>query len=259
MIILKLGGSVITDKAQKQSFKTEIMNNLASQIKKADKEVIIIHGAGSFGHILAKEHNLNDGFFKDSQLLGFSQTHSMVQKLSNLVIDCLNKHNIPAVAIPPHSILTLKDHKPAKMDFDIFSYYIKHGFTPVTFGDVALDESLRFSICSGDLLVELLTKHFKPDKVVFAIDEDGLFSSNPKKDKNAKLIDKANVKDLEKLTTTLDSHADVTGGMAGKINTIKTISKQGIETILVNGNKPDRLYKVLIGEDCTKTVIYGEK
>ena len=65
--------------------------------------------------------------------------------------------------------------------------------------------------------------------------------------------------DLEKLTTSEDSHADVTGGMGGKIETIKYISKKGIDTVLLNGNKPDRLYKVLIGEDTKSTIVYGDK
>jgi isopentenyl phosphate kinase len=51
----------------------------------------------------------------------------------------------------------------------------------------------------------------------------------------------------------------VTGGMTGKIQTIKKIVKNGIETILVNGNKPDRLYKVLIGEKTISTMVTGEK
>ena len=59
MLIIKLGGSVITDKTKKQTFKKEVMGNLATQIKKADKQIIIVHGAGSFGHVLAKEFDIH--------------------------------------------------------------------------------------------------------------------------------------------------------------------------------------------------------
>ncbi len=103
------------------------------------------------------------------------------------------------------------------MNYNIFEEYLKKNFTPVTFGDVVLDKKLGFSICSGDLLIEVLSKYFKPEKVVFVIDEDGIFTANPKIDKNAKLIQKTTIKELEKLTTSADNHADVTGGMAGKI------------------------------------------
>jgi isopentenyl phosphate kinase len=259
MLIIKLGGSVITDKTKENTFKKDLMDKLAKEIKTAEKEVILIHGAGSFGHVLAKKYDLNQGYKNDAQLHGFSLTHATVKKLNSFVLDSLHKVGIPAVSISPHSILKLNDHKPLKLDYTMFEDYIETGFTPVTFGDVVLDEKLRFSICSGDLLVQLLAEHFKPEKVIFVIDEDGLYTSNPKSDKNAKLIESMTVEQLEKLRTSLDSHADVTGGMGGKIETIKNIAKLGIDTILLNGNKPNRLYQVMTGKDTKSTVVCGGK
>jgi isopentenyl phosphate kinase len=259
MIIIKLGGSVITDKTKECTFKKETMDKLAENIKKANKQTIIVHGAGSFGHILAKEYELNQGYKRLEQIKGFSLTHEKVQVLNSFVLQSLQKNDIPAVSISPHSSIKLNNHKIQKMDYNIFEEYLKKNFTPVTFGDVVLDKKLGFSICSGDLLIEVLSKYFKPEKVVFVIDEDGIFTANPKIDKKAKLIQKTTVKELETLTTSADNHADVTGGMAGKIQTIKKIAKNGIETILVNGNKPDRLYEVLVGEKTISTIVNGEK
>ncbi|MCJ7571644.1 MAG: isopentenyl phosphate kinase [Candidatus Thermoplasmatota archaeon] len=259
MIILKLGGSVITDKTKEYTFKTETMDKLAQNIKKANKQTIIVHGAGSFGHILAKKYELNQGYKRLEQIKGFSLTHEKVQALNSLVLKSLQNNDIHAVSISPHSSMTLNNHEMQKMDYKIFEEYLKKNFTPVTFGDVVLDKTLGFSICSGDLLIEVLSKYFKPEKVVFVIDEDGIYTANPKIDKKAKLNKETTVKELETLTTTADNHADVTGGMAGKIQTIKKIAKNSIETILVNGNKPDRLYKVLVGEKTISTIVTGEK
>ena len=235
------------------------MDSLAKEIKKADKETILIHGAGSFGHILAKQYKLNEGHQNDKQIKGFSLTHEMVQKLNSLVLKSLHKNDISAVSISPHSIVKLNDHKLAEMNYKIFEDYLGKSFTPVTFGDVVLDKKLGFSICSGDLLVGALAENFKPEKVVFVIDEDGLYTANPKLNKNAKFISSTTIKELEKLVTTKDKHADVTKGMQGKIDTIKNIARLGIDTILLNGNKPDRLYKVLVGEDTKSTIVYGDK
>jgi len=258
MFIIKLGGSVITNKSRENSFKREIANRLSAELKKANKKSIIIHGAGSYGHILAEKYNLNNGFESDEQLHGFSLTHAMVQKLNSLVMDSLHENDISAVSIPPHCILELNDHKPHKINISIFKDYIDLGFTPVTFGDVVLDKKLGFSICSGDLLIQLLSEHFRPDKAVFVIDVDGLFTSNPKIDENAKLIDKVSLKELLDLSTDLDSHADVTGGMGGKLVSIKKISELGIDTVLLNGNKPERLYKLLVGENTISTIVFGD-
>ncbi len=259
MFVIKLGGSVITDKTKECTFKQKIMDKISEQIHKSDKEMIIIHGAGSFGHILAKKYDLNKGYKRLEQIKGFSETHEKVQTLNSLVLKSLQKKGIPAVSISPHSTVKLDNHKLEKINFQIFEEYIKQKFTPVTFGDVVLDKTLGFSICSGDLLIQALAKHFKAEKVIFVMDEDGIYTSNPKKDKKAKLIEKTTIKDLENLATNPDTHADVTGGMQGKIQNIKKITEQGIETVLVNGNKEDRLYHTLVGKKTKSTVIVGEK
>ncbi len=259
MFIVKLGGSVITDKTKEQTFKPKVMDQLSSELKKSDKQMIIVHGAGSFGHILAKKYELNEGYKRYEQVKGFSLTHEMVQTLNSLVLKSLQKNDIPAVSISPHSIVKLDDHKLMKIDLKVFEEYLEKQFIPVTFGDVVLDKKLGFSICSGDLLVMALAEYFKPEKVIFVMDEDGLYTSNPKIDDKAKLIKSSSLKELEKLSTSLDEHADVTGGMGGKLDTIKNISKQGIDAVLLNGNKPNRLYEVLVGKDTTSTIVYGDR
>jgi len=259
MFIIKIGGSVITDKTKENSFKKDVVDNLAKQIKNSEKEIILVHGAGSFGHILAKKYNLNKGYKNNKQIHGFSLTHAMVQRLNSLVLNSLHENGIPAVSLPPHNTLKLKNHKFSSFNHNIFNDYLKIGFTPVTFGDVVLDEKLGFSICSGDLLMQILSNFFKPEKAIFIIDEDGLYTSNPKINNDAELINSTTIEKLKKLTVSADRHDDVTGGMGGKIETIKNIAKLGINTVLLNGNKPDRLFKVLIGKDTRSTTIYGAK
>ncbi|RLF34305.1 MAG: kinase [Thermoplasmata archaeon] len=257
MFIIKLGGSVITDKTKKQTFKQTTTDRLSMEIKKANKEIIIVHGAGSFGHIPAKEYKIDEGYKDLNQIKGFSVTHEMVQTLNSLVLRSLHEHGIPGVSISPHSTVKLDNHEIAKMDFQVFKEYLEKKFVPVTFGDVVLDKKIGFSICSGDLLMDALAGYFKPEKAVFVIDEDGLYTSNPKIDENAEFIESTTLDKLEKLTVQDDKHVDVTGGMAGKIKAIKNILNHGVDVVLVNGNKPGRLYNVLVGEDTVCTILYG--
>jgi isopentenyl phosphate kinase len=259
MYIIKLGGSVITDKAKECCFKQEIVDRLAAELQHANKEVILVHGAGSFGHILAKKYKLNDGFKQKKQIEGFARAQAMVQQLNTLVLTSLHNHKIPAVSIPPHAILSLSNHTLSRVDYNVFKKYLALGFMPVSFGDVALDNLLGFSICSGDLLISLLTAEFKPEKVIFVLDEDGLYSANPKTDKKATFLEKVTIKELEQLTTHLDAHADVTKGMEGKLHTIKQIAKTGVDTILLNGNIHNRLYDTLQGKKVRSTIVYGAK
>jgi len=259
MFIIKFGGSVITNKAKKCCFKQEVVDRLAAELKHANKEIILIHGAGSFGHILAKKYNLNNGFKQKKQVEGFALTQAMVQRLNNLVLASLHNHDLPAVSIPPHAVLSLSNHKLSQVDYSIFQKYLDLGFMPVSFGDVTLDKKLGFSVCSGDLLVQLLAAEFKPEKVIFVFDEDGLYSVNPKKNRNATFIEQTTVKDLDKLMIHLNTYADVTKGMEGKLITIKQIARGGVDTILLNGNVQNRLYNTLTGKKVRHTIVKGEK
>jgi isopentenyl phosphate kinase len=257
MFLVKLGGSIITDKAKEGTFRADTTDRLAHELKDAGKHYLIVHGAGSFGHILAKHHNLTEGLTTPPQILGFAQTHASVQRLNTLIIDALIHHGLPAISLPPHAITRLDNHRLKTMDYTVFSDYLTRGFLPVTFGDVALDDTLHGSICSGDLLMQVLAARFHPEKVVFVMDEDGLYTANPKTDPDARFIDSIAVNDLAHLSTGLDSRADVTKGMQGKLETITMIAKLGIDVILVNGNNQNRLHDILLGKPTRCTIIRG--
>ena len=72
----------------------------------------MVHGAGSYGHILAKEYALHQGYKQESQLKGFSQTHAMMQRLNSLILDSFHKNHVNAVSLPPHALLKLNNHQP---------------------------------------------------------------------------------------------------------------------------------------------------
>ena len=75
-IILKIGGSVVTDKDGELAAKTEVINRIAEEIKRADIDnLILVHGGGSFGHPTAKKYGIKEGLKDPAQKVGFSETH----------------------------------------------------------------------------------------------------------------------------------------------------------------------------------------
>jgi len=258
MYLIKLGGSVITEKSTTATFRSKVMDDLSRQIAKAGKDVLLVHGAGSFGHVLAKKYDLINGFSSKKQRYGFSQTQALVQTLNGYVLSSLHNHHLPAVSLPPHALLRLKNKEFERINMDFFKEYVTQDFMPVTYGDVALDSVIGFSICSGDLLMLLLAKAFHPEKVIFVMDEDGVYTKNPKRYEDAEFLETICYDDIDSLQTSLDDHADVTKGMSGKLQTIKKISALHSDTVLVNGLVPDRLYEVLTDQAPVCTVIKGE-
>ena len=255
MIIVKLGGSVITDKNKENTARKRVIKRLIQEIKKADRRIILVHGAGSFGHIHAERYHLDKGFENEEQLKGFSITHLNVRRLNRIIIDCLQRQGIPSISIPPLSVVEMSDGRLRYISTGCFVRALSLNLTPVTFGDVVFDEKRGFSICSGDMLVLGLSRYFEPERVIFVIDEDGIFDKDPKLHGNAKLLTTIDYRDLPSSSEMV--YPDVTGGMGGKIEVIKRLAEQGTEVVVVNGNKRGRLYRSLKGERVKGTLVTG--
>ena len=88
-VILKLGGSVITDKAADQGIVREAdLLRIAKEVSEYRGKMIIVHGAGSFGHTYAKKYGLDMGFDPEGVII----THESVKKLASRVVDALNEY-----------------------------------------------------------------------------------------------------------------------------------------------------------------------
>ena len=146
-VILKIGGSVITDKTGELSAKTEIINRVAEEIKKADlKNLIIVHGGGSFGHPIAKKYSIKEGFKEERQKVGFAETHHVMTVLNGLFMDALIWHNIPAFSITPSSCILTKNGRITSFDDTIIKSLLKMKIMPVLYGDVIVDDSKYISL-----------------------------------------------------------------------------------------------------------------
>jgi len=256
MILIKLGGSVITDKTQYKRFEKERVSRLCSEIKRSGKDVMIVHGAGSFGHVLAKEYKLNDGLIDFGQISAVTQVQHDVRELNSMIIEELLRVGIPALSIPPGSCFVMDKGKLIVENTEVLKASSHLGIMPVTFGDVVLDRSKGFGICSGDQLMEVLSNIYKVDRVIFVSDIDGLYDSDPKTNKNAKLIPEVTSEILKNVRS--DSKVDdVTGGVRAKMESMLRMSNEQRECVLINGSVPDRLYSLLKGETVTSTVAKG--
>ncbi len=157
MIILKLGGSLITDKTKKFSIRNKVIKRLANEIKAGTKDdLIIIHGGGSFGHPIADEYSLNTGFKSKDQLKGVALTRKAMDELNFHIINALVTEDIPAVAVQPSSNTTCKNGRIKEMNISIIKKYIGLGMVPVLYGDIVLDTKIGFSILSGDQIISYL-------------------------------------------------------------------------------------------------------
>ena len=257
-VVLKIGGSVITDKNGELAARTESINRLAEEIAKANvKNLVIVHGGGSFGHPTAQKYGIKGGLKDEAQKVGFAETHHVMTVLNGLVMDALVWHSIPAVSVTPSSCITTETGRIKLFDKTISQMLLKMGFTPVLYGDTILDEKLGFTVLSGDQIVAYLATKFDARRVVLGVDVDGLYDSDPKTERNAKVYPHLTLRELKHIKGKLGTSttADVTGGMLGKIIELIAAVEHGIPVAIVNASKPNRVYKALIGEKVEGTVI----
>ncbi len=245
MYLVKLGGSVITDKARPLSFREDVVRRLVSELKPFSP-LIIVHGAGSFGHVYAKEYGLADGFKSSEQLEGFARVQRDVRDLNMRIMNILIENGINAVSLPPFASCENSDGRLKSLDTAPFHRTVDMGLSPVTFGDAVFDDKIGFSICSGDYLMEALAEEFRPEKTIFLSDVDGIYDRNPA-ETGAELLPVISSSDSVSAGKSRDGVSDVTGGMAGKLASMVKIAPFS-EVWMINGLVPGRLANLLNGE-----------
>ena len=256
--VLKLGGSVITDKNKPSTPNLEVIVRLADEIANAKvSSLILVHGGGSFGHPVAKKYNLTEGYHGPSQVIGFSETHRAMTKLNILVMDALIDHDINSIVVQPSSCVITKAGRIQSMELKPIKKMLNMGLVPVLYGDAVLDSEKGFAILSGDQLVSSLAINFGASRIIIGGDVDGIYTADPKSCSSAKLVRRVTLEELKTNKHDIEGSkaTDVTGGMMGKMRELIPAIEHNIQTLIVNATKPMRVYKALKGEEVTGTII----
>ncbi|MEE1128825.1 MAG: isopentenyl phosphate kinase [Methanobrevibacter sp.] len=261
MIILKIGGSILTNKDSVGEVDVQSLRRIASEVKSSldnsPKDLIIVHGAGSFGHPPAKKYKIGEKFDESEysqKRIGFCEIQNAVKKLNMYISEAFIEEGLPVVAIPASSFMTATNKRIVEGNLDSFKRYLQKGFIPVIYGDVVLDDELEFCVISGDQIIQYLAKNLNPDRVVLGTDVDGVYNKNPKTHDDAVFFDKfSSLDDLDTLEGT--TNIDVTGGMIGKIKELLYLADLGIESKIINAEVEDNIFKVLENENVKGTVI----
>ena len=205
-VIVKLGGAAITvkdgdpDTPDLDALKiccgtiADAVNTHGWSDTRQFLKVIVVHGAGSFGHPQAKEYGVaNGGDVGGNAKLkeGIEKTKTSVRKLCKLVCDELSEENVITGPIGSDRVAPISPYGKfftvgkklnrnlSRTGFDEVRAAVMAGKVPVLHGDVVRDSEQGCAILSGDTLVECLTEEFKPKRVVFISDVEGIFTSKP--------------------------------------------------------------------------------
>lgn len=113
--------------------------------------------------------------------------------------------------------------------------------------DTVVTDEIRFG--DNDTLGSLVANLIEADALVILTDQRGLYSADPRQDKQARFIDHALAGDaaLEKMAGGAGSSVG-TGGMLTKVLAAKRASRSGAHTIIASGREADVLVRLAAGE-----------
>jgi len=268
ILVLKLGGSLLTDKSTPYKLKEEVIEAVATEIKECIdldliKSLVIVHGVGSFGHPPVLKYNLHKGFKDKDQLISMSKTQQIVNKFRKTIATNLLNKGIPINLMHASSMLVGNKMVIIDHTFESLKGFLSLGMVPLIGGDMMYDNSMGFSVCGGDQIAVVLSRVLHAKQLLFATDVTGVYDQDPRLGKNAHLLKELNINDLDQLLKKLDelNKVDASGRMRGKLFSlipIKDQIKEGLEVAIFSMNEKGTLKKYLKGEEVELTkVVYN--
>lgn len=254
--LIKLGGSLITDKRAARAFRADATSMIARQIAeiwRADPglRLVIGHGSGSFGHYEAAKHQTASGVDSAEQWRGFVQVAEAAASLSQLVLLELLRQGLPALRFQASSMITASAGQIAQMPTSLIAQALQVNLIPLVHGDVALDSRRGGAIISTERifvhLVHHLVHHLVPplsvSRIILLGEVDGVM------DADGRVIPTISPDSFASVKSALGRSAgiDVTGGMLQKVAEMLALVRQypDLEVIIANGRQPDILTGLL--------------
>ena len=246
-IVIKVGSSLLIDNSRKirQKWLIEFSKDIKELLNQNKKVIIVSSGAIAIG---CKKLNLD----KKKLKLDKSQAVASIGQieLMNLFNKTFSKRNIKISQI----LLTLDDTEQRRRSLNAkrtFENLFELGFVPiVNENDSTATTEIKYG--DNDRLASRVAQISGADCLILLSDVDGLYTKNPKLDKNVKLIKEIkNIdKEIERISTnSISEHG--TGGMKTKIDAAKICQLSGCFMSIANGllNRP--IQKIIKNNNCT--------
>ena len=231
IIVVKIGSSLLVDKNRK--IRSKWLSSFAKDIRKLrseNKKVIIVSsGAIALG---CKKMNYN----KTNLKLDKSQAVASIGQieLMKLFSQTFSKYRINISQI----LLTLDDTEERRRSINAkrtFENLFQLDYIPVVNeNDTIATSEIKYG--DNDRLASRVAQITNADTLILLSDVDGLFTKNPKKFKNAKLIKK--ISDLDKDIKDIDIKGTTefgSGGMNTKIEAARICNLAGCNMVIANG------------------------
>ena len=219
--VLKLGGSVITEKNRAETLDGPALEAAADAVADAlaagdVTDLVVVHGGGSFGHHHAAEHGLSttDGTHDHTAV---TDVHGAMTTLNRFVRARLHDRDVPAVPVHPLSAASRDETGALTLPTAQVQTLLDEGFLPVLHGDGVAHAGEGVTVLSGDEIVTTLARRIETDRV-------GLCSTVPGVlDDDGDVIPEVSSFDAVADALGESDATDVSGGMAAKVRELLAV------------------------------------
>ncbi|MFB6202958.1 MAG: isopentenyl phosphate kinase [Candidatus Nanohaloarchaea archaeon] len=211
MTVVKIGGSVLTEKDGRNSIDRDSLETVAEAVSRENDGLVLVHGAGSFGHPQAAETGLSGG-----NLEGLYSVHRAVKELNTRLVSVLQDRDVLAAPVHPSSCACFSDG--LEMMTSHLEAMVDNGVVPVIHGDGVIDTEKGVSVLSGDRIVLEVAEALGDDHVGMCIPEGGVLDEDGEP--------------VPVIDTGTDIHVmekdakDVTGGIENKVRRLSEVGSE---------------------------------
>lgn len=244
--VIKLGGSLITDKSKPLAARTSIIRQVVQELYATYLSLhkplwLLGTGTGSYGHYTV----IKTGYINGSKdYAKIEEIRKNVMILNNFVVNSMVESGFRAVRLSPHDFIKEATGKPS-INFKAFTEILERGDLPIVHGDI-IDTDTGSRIITSEEVLELLASHVyhaeeqKLDVCVYATSVDGVLS------KLKGLL--PSVKKTDTLEIFRNNEYDVTGGMAQKVEAGFRMMQYTKKVYIVNGTRQGSIAQALKGK-----------
>ncbi len=258
-LLIKLGGSLLTDKETPETPHPERIERLAREIAAAretaethGERIVLGHGSGSFGHVAAAAAGLGKGPLDPRNLAGASRTQERAAALHCLILEALRAAGLAPFSLAPSSFLLCEGGVAVDRFLSPLAYALRLGLLPVVYGDVVLDRAWGASIASTEAVLSEIAAGLPAlgidiSRALWLGETEGVY------DAAGETIPR--LATLEDAAIGSARGTDVTGGMRLRLETCLALAHRGIPSTILDGRAVGRLATVIRGEDVPGTRI----
>ena len=247
IIVIKIGSSLLIDENKKirKKWLSEFSKDIKDLLNQNKRIIIVSSGAIAMG---CKKLNLS----KKNLKLDKSQAVASIGQieLMNLFTETFLKNKINISQI----LLTLEDTEQRRRALNAkrtFENLFQLNFVPiVNENDSIATSEIKYG--DNDRLASRVAQISSADSLILLSDVDGLYTTNPKINKNAELLKEIkNIdKNIEQISTkSVGEHG--TGGMKTKIDAAKICQLSGCIMAIANGLPLRPIKKIIEKNNCT--------